>query len=198
MGKSLAAALLLMPVAAQGERLLVEYQGTVSSIERASSLAEMPPYSVGDAIHGTLIIDTLLAPADRVADSSEGRYYDESPLSNFVLGPPRHNEPASTDLVVVHNDWAPSAGTPTEDGIVIRDGSFGIDGPSNLVLGLQRPNLFGQLFSSDSLTQSFAVEQEPGTTLWGYLERGFGEFWRLATFAIDRLSVTPGVCRAPR
>jgi hypothetical protein len=47
------------------------------------------------------------------------------------------------------------------------------------------------------LTQSFAVENEPGTTLWGYIERGFGEFWRIANFTIDRFSVTPGTCRAP-
>jgi hypothetical protein len=45
--------------------------------------------------------------------------------------------------------------------------------------------------------QSFVAESEPGTTLWGHIERGFGEFWRIVNFTVDRLSVTPRVCRAP-
>jgi hypothetical protein len=64
-----------------------------------------------------------------------------------------------------------------------------------VLLGLQRPNLLGQLFSDDGLVQSFDARPEPGVTLWGYIERGFGEFWRLVNFTVNRFSVTPGVCR---
>ena len=72
MGKSiLAAALLGVPLAANAGKIVVEYTGTVSSIDRAA-LAEAPPYSAGDPIMRTPIIDT--APADKPpSDSPIGR-----------------------------------------------------------------------------------------------------------------------------
>ena len=75
------------------------------------------------------------------------------------------------------------------------DSSIGVDGDFNFVLGFRRPNSLGQVFADDSSSQSFVVEGEPGTTLWGYIEQGFGEFWSVVDFTIDRLSVTPRVCR---
>ena len=196
MGKSLvAAALFLAPLMANAEELVVEYTGTVSSIDRASSLATSPPYSVGDPITGRLIIDTALMPTDRIAnDTAIGRYAESSAL-DFIFGAPhpRGNKPG--DLLVVYDDWAPSAGKPREDGIVINDSSFGADGRFNFVLGFRRQNSAGQVFSDDSLSQSFVDENEPGTTLWGYIEQGFGEFWNVVDFTIDQLSDTPRVCR---
>jgi hypothetical protein len=41
-----------------------------------------------------------------------------------------------------------------------------------------------------------AVQRESGTSLWGYIERGFGEFFRAVHFTLERFSVTPGVCRS--
>jgi len=62
MGKSIvAAALLCVPLASNAGKIVVEYTGTVSSIDRA--LAEAPPYSVDDPIMATPIIGTALAPA---------------------------------------------------------------------------------------------------------------------------------------
>jgi hypothetical protein len=157
MGRSFAAALLFLAAAADGQELLVEYRGVVSSIERAS-LAENPPYSIGDAISGTLIIDTARAPADRLAgDSQIGRYYGGSPVSEFIFGTSHPAGNGSGDLVVVYDDWAPpSRGAPKEDGFVLDDRSIGTDGESH-----------------------------------------FGEFWHIVNFTVDRLSVTPRVCRAP-
>jgi hypothetical protein len=195
MGKSIIAALACLPFAAQAEKLLVEYEGTVSSIERAS-LADAPPYSIGDAIGGTLIIDTELAPADRRADDANvGRYYGGSPSLDFILGAKHPAENGSGDLVIVYDDWQATDESPA-DGFFINDRSIGTDGELNLVLGMLRPNSLGQLFANDALAQSFTVDDEPGTTLWGYVERGFGEFWRIVSFTLDRFSVTPGVCRA--
>jgi hypothetical protein len=197
MGKSIAAALLCLPLAAHAGKLVVEYTGTVSSIDRGSSSAEIPPYSVGDTIEGSLIIDTALAPVDEQDDDAQvGRYVGGSPGLDFVLGaehPPGFRGPA--DFVIVHDDWSAPATGAREDGIVINDSSIGTDGDFNLLLGLQRPNALGQIFGDDSLSQSFVVEREPGTTLWGFVERGFGELWNIVNFTVDRLSLTPLVCK---
>jgi hypothetical protein len=189
------AALLCTPLVSNAQRLLVEYQGTVSSVDRAQ-LAEPLPYSVGDAISGTLIIDTSLAPPDKLAgDPHIGRY--GSPGVDFILGPTRPAGPGTGDLALVYDDWVTASNGPApHDGILIRDQSIGTEGEFNLVLGLLRPSPLGQLFVNDGLAQSFAVERDPGTSLWGYIERGFGEFFRAVHFTLDRFSVTPGVCRS--
>ena len=197
MGKSIVAALLCLPFAANAEKLLVEYTGTVSSIERGSSEAAVPPYAIGDRISGSLIIDIALAPTDEVADDRRVGRSGSTGL-DVSLGPPH---PAAgrgpDDFVVVYDDWEwPSTGSPLEDGMVIADSSVGSDGDYNLLLGMQRPNLLGQLFSDDGLSQSFVVERDAGTNLWGFIEHGFGEFWNMVNFTLDRLSVTPRVCRA--
>jgi hypothetical protein len=193
--KQIIAALLCTPLAATAQQLLVEYQGTVSSVDRAE-LGEPPPYAVGDSISGRLIIDAALAPPDNLTlDPQLGRYSSGSAGTDFVLGPTREAGPGSGDLVLVHDNWGDAATQPY-DGFFVRDQSIGTEGEFNVVLGLQRPNLLGQLLFDDGLAQSFAVEREPGTTLWGYIERGFGEFWRVVNFTLDRFSVTPGVCRS--
>ena len=200
MGKSLvAAALFLVPLIpaadVNAETLVVEYAGVVSSVDRASSLAEWPPYSVGDPITGTLLIDTALLPTDGVAnDPTIGRYHGESAALDFIFGAPHPRGNAPADLLVVYNDWEPSAGRPREDGIVINDSSVGVDGKFNFVLGFRRPSSAGQVFADDSLSQPFVIESDRSTTLWGYIEQGFGEFWNVVDFTIERLSVTPRVC----
>ena len=159
--KSVVAALCCVPLAAHAGKLVVDYTGVASSIDRAS-LAEEPPYAVGDPIVGTLIIDTALAPADKLLlDPQIGRYYGGTPSPDFILGPkhPGGNE------------------------------------PGDLVLGLHGPSSSGQIFADDSLSQSAVVEHEPGTSLWGYIERGFGKFRQIVSFAVDRLSMKPRVCK---
>jgi hypothetical protein len=191
--REIIAALLCAPLAASAQTLLVEYQGTVSSIER-SPLAEAPPYAVGDSVSGRLIIDAALAPRDTAADPLLGRYSSGGAGIDFILGPTRSAGPGSGDLVLVYDDWS-SADAAPHDGILIRDQSIGTDGEFNLVLGLQRPNVLGQLFFDDGLAQSFVAEPEAGVSLWGFIERGFGELWRAVSFTLERFSVTPGVCR---
>ena len=188
-------ALVCVPFAANAEKLLVEYQGTVSSVERAY-FAEAPLYSVGDSIGGTLVIDSTLAPSDELAgDPRIGRY--GSSAVDFILGVRPPDAPGSGDLMVVYDDWThTSVDMGAHDGVVIRDQSIGSEGHFDLVLGMRRPNLLGQLFSEDGLVQSFDVEDEPGVDLWGYVESGFGEFWRTVRVTLDRFSVTPGSCRA--
>jgi hypothetical protein len=86
MGKSFIALLLCAACAAHGQQLLVEYQGTVSSIDRASSLAETPPYAIGDAIGGTLIIDTTFAPVDQLGGDSHWALLRRHLRGRFHLG----------------------------------------------------------------------------------------------------------------
>jgi hypothetical protein len=194
MRKSIVAALCCLPFAAHAGKIVVEYSGVVSSVDR-NWLAEESPYSVGDPISGTLLIDAGRAPTDELAlDRQIGRYSGGTAL-DFILGPKHPGGIGSADLALVHDDWQPSAGAPLEDGVIIKDSAIGIDGASSLLLGLQRPISSGQVFSDDSLSQSFVVEREPGTNLWGFLERGFGEFWQLVSFTVDRLSMTPLTCK---
>lgn len=187
------AAFLLMPCAASAQKLLIEYQGTVSYVDRGTE-AVAPPYAVGDSIGGTLLIDASMAPPDELAvDATLGRYGGTG--LDFILGPSRPVElgVGNADQLLVYDDWS-NEGAGPQDGILIHDRSIGIDGEFNLVLGMLRPTLLGQLFSSDGLLQSFAVERETGVDLWGYIEEGFGEFWRGVHFALDSFSVRPGVC----
>lgn len=190
------ASLLCVPFAANAGKLIVDYEGVVSSIERASPLAEAPPYSVGDPIKGTLIIDTAFAPADELADDPTiGRYYGGSPGLDFILGAPHPRGNGPADLLLVYNDWEPpSTGAPREDGLVIKDSSVGRDGEFNLLLGFRRPNSSGQTFADDSLPQTVVVESESGTSLWGYIEQGFGELRSVVDFTLTRLSVAPRAC----
>jgi hypothetical protein len=196
MGKSAFAVLLCLPCAVHAQRLVVEYEGIVSSVDRAS-LADPPTHSIGDFISGSFIIDAALAPRDMLADDPQiGRYYGGSPGTDFILGPAQAAGRGAADFVLVYDNWdPPSTGAPQEDGIIINDSSIGTDGDFNLLLGLQRPNTFGQIFFDDALAQSFSVEPSTGTKMWGYIERGFGEFWSVVDFALTRFSVTPRVCR---
>ena len=159
--KSLVAALFCVPFAAHAGKLVVEYTGVVSSIEQGS-LAEEPPDAVGDPILGTLMIDTALAPADKLLlDSQIGQFYGGTPGTGFILGPkhPYRN------------------------------------GPGGLVLGAQWPSSSGQISSDDSLSQTVVVEREPGTNLWGYIERRLGELQQIVSSTVDRLSMKPRVCK---
>jgi hypothetical protein len=196
MAKSIVAALLCIPFVGNAQELIVQYEGKVSSIDRAS-LADAPPFSIGDPIKGTLRIQPRRAPTDALPEDSQiGRYFGGVGF-DFITGPRplAGGEPA--DAVIVYNDWEPpSTGAPREDGIIINDSWLAPDDDFNLLLGLQRPVTRGQLFSTDALEQSFDIESAPGTTMWGYIERGLGEFRRVVNFTLSRFSVTPGSCRA--
>lgn len=196
MNKLVVAGLLCIPFVVNAQELIVEYEGKVSSIDRAS-LAEAPPFSIGDPIRGTARIQPRRAPADALPyDPHVGRYYGGVGF-DFVTGPRplAGGEPA--DLVIVYNDWEPpSDGAPREDGITINDSWLAPNDTFNLLLGARRPATGGPLFATDALEQSIDIESAPGTTIWGYIERGLGEFRRVVNFTLSRLSVTPGSCRA--
>jgi hypothetical protein len=194
MAKPIVAALLCIPFAANAQDLFVQYEGTVSSIERAP-LAELPPFTIGDPIKGTLRIQPGRAPTDVLpADPHMGQYFGGFGVE-FIKGPrhPPGGEP--TDSVTVYNDWQPpSPVAGLQDGIIMVDSWYAADDQFNLLLGLQGAST--RLFRTDALEQSFDVESEPGISLWGYIERGLGQFRRVINFTLSRLSVTPGSCRA--
>ncbi|HUQ50982.1 MAG TPA: hypothetical protein VM692_02095, partial [Gammaproteobacteria bacterium] len=139
MRKQIIAALLCVPCAANAEKLLVEYQGTVSSVAQGTDAAPLP-YAVGDSIGGRLTIDASLAPRDTLlADATIGRY---SGGIDFILGPSRPIEvgQSNSDLLLVYDDWtSATTGAGPQDGFLIHDRSIGIDGEFNLVLGMLRP-----------------------------------------------------------
>ena len=191
MAKVIVVALLCIPFALNAQELFVEYEGTVLSIERAS-LAESPPFSIGDPIKGTLRIQTGRAPADDLpGDSQIGQYFGGGGF-DFIMGTRRPPGGRHSDSVIVYNDWEPWPGAPPEDGIIINDSWLAPNDQFNFLLGLSP---VGQLFSDDTLEQSFDV-RSTGINIWAYIERGLGEFRRVVNFRLSRLSVTPGVCRA--
>ena len=118
MKRSFALALCCIPFVADAQHLLVEYEGTVSSIERATSLAETPPYSIGDPIRGSLIVDTRLAPRDRLpvvgADPAEDlpRQPADEVLLALDVGPAQAatEHPAHVRTRVEQQDRCPLAG----------------------------------------------------------------------------------------
>jgi hypothetical protein len=158
--RALVAVLLCVPLAARAGKLVVEYTGIVSSVDRAS-LADERPYGVGDPL-GTLIMDTALAPADKLLiDPQSGGYDGGTSSPGFILGPKLPDR----------------------------------NGPRDLVLELQWPSSSRQVSSGDSLSQSLVVEREPGTNLWGRIERGVGKLRQIVSHAVDRLSTKPRVCK---
>ena len=165
------------------------------SIERRSPRRRL--FAIGDPIRGTLRIATGRAPTDDLlGDPQIGQYFGGGGY-DFIRGPRHPAGGQAGDAVIVYNDWEPpSTGVPREDGMIINDGWLAPNDQFNLLLGLQRPLTLGQLFDDDGLEQSFDVRSEPGMTLWGYIERGLGEFRRVVNFTLSRLSVTPRVCRA--
>jgi hypothetical protein len=111
------------------------------------------------------------------------------------MGPPHPPGGAPADSVTVYNDWEPpNPFLPREDGVTIIDSWVSANDQFNVLLGLQGATT--ELFSSDALEQSIDVRSKAGINLWGYIERGLGEFRRVVNFSLSRLSVTPGSCRA--
>ena len=87
--------LLVLPFAANGETLYVQYEGRVLNIDERDGPVE--GYEIGDSVSGTLLIDTLLATPNLVSPpAAEILHYGGSHegATNFVMGFARDGMPA--------------------------------------------------------------------------------------------------------
>jgi hypothetical protein len=167
MAKPIVAALLCIPFAANAQDLFVQYEGTVSSIERAP-LAELPPFTIGDPIKGTLRIQPGRAPTDVLpADPDMGQYFGGFGVE-FIKGPthPAGGEP--TDSVTVYNDWQPpSPVAGLQDGIIMVDSWYAADDQFNLLSVFRgpAPGFFARTLSSNPSTLRVSLASASGDTL---------------------------------
>lgn len=203
----LAAVVLCMPVVASGEKLFLEYQGTVSKIDGCPC-----PYlySLGDPISGVLTIDTDLAPPDEApGDPTAGWYWGRNVApTDFITGRSHPDDlrlKHVADSVTLYNDWQePEPGRPKWDILRVEDALFGqtpdgLHGVTDiLTIDIRRPSNVGQLFQEpgDGLAQAFDVTVSKGTTAQGYLERaqsGVVGFFR-QVFTFDLTHVSLGTC----
>src|SRR5688572_6373194 len=79
--RTMFAALAAIPLLAEAQPVIVEYEGTVESVDPAPYWS----FSVGDSIKGIVEIYPLLAPPDRHPANWAGSYVSGGPVENFVV-----------------------------------------------------------------------------------------------------------------
>jgi hypothetical protein len=182
--------------------LNVEYWGTVTSSYDGSGPAT---HKVGDSLHGLIRVDTSLAPPDRATSAAdEGNYI----WNNFCdrICPPRVDAPSgfvtsdlskirgtSDDFVSVFDLFSMSGGYADTFTLMDREQSPGQI--LELQLGILAPVDF---IRGDGLIQSFDIRPaDVGAKVAdGRFAEFFNAFSRTFDFVVDRLRVSPKVCRA--
>jgi len=185
--RTLFAALVLLPLTSEAQPVFVQYEGTVES-------AEPSPYwnfSPGDRVKGVVRLYPLLAPPDRRPADWWGDYVSGGPTADFVVsdfttGLARHDD--SVHLTVGSlgqadryslSDIGSIEGGPPES---FRYFNIAVTGTG--------------LLRGDGIAQSFdAIPEKDGSSIISALMLGVGEFRRTVTFALTRVSLTPGRCR---
>jgi hypothetical protein len=176
----------------------VEYWGTVYDVSVGDGVA------VGDSLHGTLHVQSRLAPRDFIPDAREASYIWNEPRNCvFDCPPPRIPAPSG---FVTRGDGTTIEGV-SGDHVSVVDGRaskrhwdrFGVEdfertsnGFAELVLDVGAPLDF---VKGDSLAQAFDVRaKEAGGSGYGIVHELVGGAHRLFAFAVDRLRVAPRVC----
>jgi hypothetical protein len=187
------------PVSTDASYVLdVEYWGTVYDVSVGDGI------SVGDSLHGTLRISSRLAPRDFLPSARESSYIWNEPVdcrddcparvsspSGFVTSAEQHLHGVSDDHVFVVD----SASTTSWD-------RFGVDNLEHADTGNDFASTSVEIgaptdfVSGDGLMQAFDVRAaNKGGTGYGVVHELVGGVSKLFAFAVDRLRVTPKVCR---
>ena len=178
----------LVLILAEAQPVIVEYEGTVESVEPS-------PYwdfSPGDSVKGVVKLYPLLAPPDRRPADWWGDYVTGGPSEDFVV----------SDFVT---------GNRHEDAIHVLVGSLGQEDRYTLsdIGSIEGGNQSADfryftisvtgkgLLRGDGISQLFdAIPKKDGSSIISAFMQGVGEFRRTVTFALSRVSVTPpGMCR---
>jgi hypothetical protein len=181
-------ALVALPLLAEAQPVIVEYEGTVESVEPS-------PYwdfSPGDSVKGVVRLYPLLAPPDRRPADWWGDYVTGGPSENFVVSDlvtgSRHGDAVhllvgslgQEDRYTLSDIGSIESGDPSAD---LQYFTIGVTGTG--------------LLRGDGVSQSFdAIPEKDGSSIISALMQGVGEFRRTVTFALSRVSMTPpGMCR---
>jgi hypothetical protein len=208
-----ASAALLLPFVAHGAEsghavdfiLTIEYWGTVDHVTRGSA-------NVGDAVHGTMVVHSAFAPPDlRATNPNEGDYLWNSPCDRQC--PPRIPAPSG----FVTNDRSSFKGTSDDEVLVIdrdkdpgRADWFLVADRESTVHGSgvgaysDTHSVAVQIGSTvdfimgEGLLQSFDLRPDASTIArqGGIFDQVHGVIQNSLTFVVERLRVTPKVCRA--
>jgi hypothetical protein len=185
--RTILAAFVALPLVAEAQPLFVEYEGTVESVEPSPHWDFRP----GDRVKGVVKIDPSLAPPDSRPIDSFAEYSSGGP-SDFVF----------SDFV---------NGNLSGDYLDIQVGLFGrqdryrLADRAEIVGGTPGANwrdftieVTGMnLVRDDGIVQTFdAIPKKDGSSIVSALLQGLGDLRRTVTFALTRVSVTPGRCRA--
>jgi hypothetical protein len=181
-------ALCVLPLSAHAGVLTVSYKGTVHWADPGA------PYSIGDTVSGTLLIDTLLMGPDLdLQDPNAGVYGSDPahlPTTNFVTG--FANSLPANDSIYVRNDLLQLNGL-TDTYQISDNGAFGT--PS-----FEQVNLYAVLpagtFHDDRGDQTFEAVSRTLGDLVGTIAWGWEETRRQVDFYMSSMSVKPGRCRA--
>jgi hypothetical protein len=203
MSKLIVALLLSIPFVARAELIFVEYEGTISRVDNPHCFCPLE-FDVGDAIGGVLTIDSGRAPPDLFDDDPRNSQhtsvvdYGGFPVRSGIDYIAGGGVPGffANDVVRVADDLEIDAGgvLARRDIFMVMNSSIGEFDRSRIVLEVASPDL--DLVSGDGIAQSFTADDPDD--LGGSLVLGLiGRTYRAFTFALSRITVTPGRCRAP-
>jgi hypothetical protein len=187
--------LLAVPALASAEPIFVEYDTRVSDLGQHDS-----EYRAGDRVAGWLRIDPDLAPPDLGADSAPDqqiRSFHWLTGRDFVTGTPGWSaQRFSEDVVGVIDD----GGRFSHQSYSIWDSSFSRQGGGSTILQLQiySDDRVDDFIHGKGLAQSFDSQDLEGDIKFvGRLTRVLDGVRRTFDLVLNRLTVTPGRCRAP-
>jgi hypothetical protein len=206
-----AAVALALPLCANADFVRVEYEGVVNDVRRTVCNAcdptrdygpdhpEFTRYSVGDRVHGLLMIDLAAAPPDvRPLDPTTGIYPARSRSGGYISG----NGAPLVHLVlqdsVSVNDW--EEGESFEH-YIVTDQWRSANGTGQMGVNVISRRAGIDLNTGDGIAQDIDVTARSGLQLTGYISkvvRGVkGSVSVFASLVFDRVKVSsPGQCRA--
>ena len=173
---------------AQTLTLFLEYEGTVEAVEPSPYWS----YEPGDRVKGVVKIHPLLAPPDRRPATFAGDYVTGGTTNDFVVSKLVRGS-RITDALHVNVGPLGLADRYTASDIGDMERGNPATDHRNFTIQVTRAGLV----QDDGIVQSFdAIPKKDGSLIISALIQGVGEFRRTVTFALSRVSLTPGMCRA--
>jgi len=195
MRKLTTATLLALPGLVSAAPIFVEYD---AHIAEDCSWCGGSRYLPGERMSGWLKIDTDLAPPNRFADSPGNQpnaQYWKIGGQDFISGVGwRGTAHLDDDAVQVIDD----AGRFSNQNYWLWDYSINPKGATILHLAVSSEDRVDDFIHGNGLAQSFDTETLEGDIrLFARITHVVEGVWSTFDFVLDRLSVTPGQCRAP-
>jgi hypothetical protein len=186
-----AAILLALPAAVSATPIFVEYESRIASCSDCAGSG----VAVGDRFDGWLRIDTDLAPPDRFGDNpgSSAQYWQ--PGRDFIAGLGWPAKEFSNDEVGVIDDL----GRNSFQGYSLWNYSFNPQGGGTIFeLHVSTQDRLDDFIRGKGLEQSFDTADMDGDVRFlGRVTHKLKNMARGIELALERVSVTPGQCRAP-